>query len=475
MKNIKNQKNRLLATGLIMALVLVTIPSLSFADNDKNENKIEVKQSTKVKLNKNKDEDSDEHGFFKRLSGWFGERSHSSTLASTGLNISGITAPTVLKVGQEGTWKVNASDPNNGSLSYSVDWGDEDSQLFSRMSQEAFVQTSTFTHTYQNKGAYTVKFTVSNSTGEKANSTVTVYVTSESASLPVISNLSIESVKVHNAKVVWNTDVRSSSMLWISTTSPVNTNIKANKGNHGKVLNHKMNLNRLEPSTTYYVVVGSANKNGRTISSEISFTTPASTDNSPVITSLSGSKTVVVGQTETVKVNAYDPNNDSLTYSVDWGDDLFVKALSVKQPIFIQSSTFEHVYNKAGIYTANFTVENSKGQKTSSSMEITVTENPTDTVAPIISNIATKVSASGSTITWMTNEPATSEVFYSLNTPVDVNLGSTSSVGDKTLKTEHSLEITGLNSSTLYYFVIKSEDGSSNSSLSNENIFVTNL
>ncbi|MDE1975418.1 MAG: hypothetical protein KGI49_02835, partial [Patescibacteria group bacterium] len=38
--------------------------------------------------------------------------------------ISGISSPTVLQVGQTGTWSVNASDPQNGTLSYSVDWGD---------------------------------------------------------------------------------------------------------------------------------------------------------------------------------------------------------------------------------------------------------------------------------------------------------------------------------------------------------------
>ncbi len=39
--------------------------------------------------------------------------------------ISGVSGPTTLRVGETGTWTVQASDPENGTLSYSVIWGDE--------------------------------------------------------------------------------------------------------------------------------------------------------------------------------------------------------------------------------------------------------------------------------------------------------------------------------------------------------------
>ncbi|MBI5414989.1 S-layer homology domain-containing protein, partial [Candidatus Peregrinibacteria bacterium] len=65
--------------------------------------------------------------------------------------ISGISAPTVLQVGQEGTLKVTASDPENGPLTYTVVWGDEPIQI-----QPYLVnQTATFSHTYSRAGTYT--------------------------------------------------------------------------------------------------------------------------------------------------------------------------------------------------------------------------------------------------------------------------------------------------------------------------------
>ncbi|MEI6057451.1 MAG: peptidoglycan-binding protein [bacterium] len=94
--------------------------------------------------------------------------------------ISGGTFPTTLSVGQNGTWSVNASDPQNGSLSYSVDWGDTSScpvgytcaSAPTRMS----IQTSTFTHSYSAAGTYTVTFTVRNSAGLSAQTSATVTV-----------------------------------------------------------------------------------------------------------------------------------------------------------------------------------------------------------------------------------------------------------------------------------------------------------
>ena len=89
--------------------------------------------------------------------------------------ISGISGPTTLKVGETGTWTIKASDPNNGTLSYSVIWGDE---WFGVAGEAATMppyvpkvnQTSTFTHTYSRAGVYNPTFYVSNSVGQSKTS-----------------------------------------------------------------------------------------------------------------------------------------------------------------------------------------------------------------------------------------------------------------------------------------------------------------
>ncbi len=112
--------------------------------------------------------------------------------------ISGGTFPTTLTVGQQGTWTVNASDPQNGSLSYSVNWGDVTTCpigftcVTPAVAKNVSQQTSTFTHSYSTAGTYTVTFTVSNTAGLSAVTTATVQVGGPTVTLPVtVSNTSV--------------------------------------------------------------------------------------------------------------------------------------------------------------------------------------------------------------------------------------------------------------------------------------------
>jgi len=93
--------------------------------------------------------------------------------------VSGVEAPTTLNVNQVGTWKVSASDPENGILSYSVVWGDEPQIAYSNSSLSTgttFTQGATFTHSYNQAGTYTSIFTVKDDSGQSAQTSVTVKV-----------------------------------------------------------------------------------------------------------------------------------------------------------------------------------------------------------------------------------------------------------------------------------------------------------
>ncbi len=94
--------------------------------------------------------------------------------------ITGISAPTTLKVGETGTWVVKAYDPDGTSLNYSVVWGDEAGVASSGGAKTStaapFVQNSTFTHAYSSPGVYTPTFTVSDASGLSAKTSATVNV-----------------------------------------------------------------------------------------------------------------------------------------------------------------------------------------------------------------------------------------------------------------------------------------------------------
>ena len=89
-------------------------------------------------------------------------------------------------------------------------------------------------------------------------------------------------------------------------------------------------------------------------------------------------------------------------------------------------------------------------------------------------DIEKKINDSEVQISWETNEEASSSIFYGTEEPIDVDSTNTAKVEDKTLKTNHSLSISGLASDTLYHFIIKSVDASNNVALSSESTFVTN-
>ncbi len=91
-----------------------------------------------------------------------------------------------------------------------------------------------------------------------------------------------------------------------------------------------------------------------------------------------------------------------------------------------------------------------------------------DTTPPVISNVqSSNVTTSQATITWTTNEPATSQVEYGL----DTNYGN--SISDPALVTSHTLTPTGLEAGTLYHYRVISADASGNQSISQDNDFTT--
>ena len=93
-----------------------------------------------------------------------------------------------------------------------------------------------------------------------------------------------------------------------------------------------------------------------------------------------------------------------------------------------------------------------------------------DTTPPSISSVnATAVTTSSATITWTTNEGATSQVQYGTTT----SYGSSTSVNSN-YNTSHSRSLSGLSDATTYHYRVISIDAAGNSSTSSDNTFTTN-
>ncbi len=188
---------------------------------------------------------------------------------------------------------------------------------------------------------------------------------------PVISNVVI-SASMDEASVRWTTNERTDSIVYYSTTTPVDRNDDdtAQVRSTTLSLNHQVTLEDLDASTTYYVVIRSRDAAGNiTYSDQTSFRTTATT---------------------------------------------------------------------------------------------------ADITAPVISQIIATVGTSTVQVSWKTNEPATSKVYYSTSTPVDTTSSSTLSVSNSSLTTDHTLSIGSLATSTRYYLMIESADEADNKQLSSQ-------
>ena len=90
-----------------------------------------------------------------------------------------------------------------------------------------------------------------------------------------------------------------------------------------------------------------------------------------------------------------------------------------------------------------------------------------DVTPPVISLVASSTTAGESTITWTTNEAATSTVNYGDS----ISYGTASSSANSV--TLHSITLTGLTAATLYHFQVASTDAAGNNATSSDFTFTT--
>lgn len=115
-------------------------------------------------------------------------------------------------------------------------------------------------------------------------------------------------------------------------------------------------------------------------------------------------------------------------------------------------------------YAAIYSRDQAGNLATSSEVTFTTktAQTPVDTNPPVVSSI---VSVSGTTtinVNWITNEFATSRVYYTASSTVDVNASTTSFVEKTSLDKNHVMTVSGLTASTTYALVVESIDATGN-------------
>lgn len=207
------------------------------------------------------------------------------------------------------------------------------------------------------------------------NHSTTTSTTTVDTVAPIISAVSA-SPRTYNAIISWSTNERADSKVFYSTNSPVNTNSSStlSVSLNRLIKDHRVELNSLSASTTYYFIVQSRDASGNT------------------------------------------------------------------------STSLE----------ASFKTKDSE-----------------DIVSPVITNAVAIVSSTSIQVSWNTNENSTAKAYYSTSTPVNVTTSTTPYVENTILTKVHTLDVSGLATSTKYYMVLESKDASGNVTRTNEFSFTT--
>jgi hypothetical protein len=161
------------------------------------------------------------------------------------------------------------------------------------------------------------------------------------------------------------------------------------------------------------------------------------------------------------------PLTDIAGYKVYYGTASGNYSLSID----VGNVTTYQVNNLTSGFTYYFvtTVYNTSGNESGYSNEINHTIQTSDTTPPVVSGIqSANVTSSSVTVSWTTNEASDTQIEYGTS----ISYGNTT-VLNSSMVTSHSQNISGLSSSTLYHYRVRSRDASANLAVSGDYPFTT--
>ena len=289
---------------------------------------------------------------------------------------------------------------------------------------------------------------------------------------PIISAISVTNIGTTSTTVNWTTNEASRSKIFVSTTSPVAVSGTPAWTDTGTTTSHGVQLVGLIPGTTYYYVIQATDAANNTSSSaQGSFITiPLGDVAAPVISSIAVGSITPTGASiswttnELARSKVYLSTSSPVsTSSAAWTDGNLLASHSAPLTGLAANTTYYFVLQA-----------NDASSNASYSAQGTFTTGiAPDVTAPVITLFSTVPTGSTTaSVSWSTNEAASSRVYYSTTSPV--NLGAAPSVFNATLLTVHGMNLSGLSASTTYYVVAESRDAANNVSTTSQSSFTTN-
>ncbi len=284
---------------------------------------------------------------------------------------------------------------------------------------------------------------------------------------PIISDVLTSEIRNTEATVTWTTDQDADSYVIFSTSSSFIAS--STVGSLLTVSSHEVTLPSLTPNTTYYYYVQSDSVTDKnTIDGQheyYSFQTTADLT-APVIT-FDPDQDVTISDTSLVFTFS---TNEPATSSIQYGTSVSYGSLVTNNNL----NTDHHITLTSLLpgtrYYLSIQVSDEDNNQSSATEFTATTTNSADYTPPVISSVTSSVVTDDeSLIVWSTDEGATGQVHYGVASSVYTESSSLVS----TYNREHAITLSGLNTSTVYYYIVVSVDVSGNSNTSSEHTFTT--
>ncbi|HSR88811.1 MAG TPA: fibronectin type III domain-containing protein [Candidatus Udaeobacter sp.] len=280
---------------------------------------------------------------------------------------------------------------------------------------------------------------------------------------PTITGVSAVEVNNTFARVVWSTSENSNSSVIYSTSTSLTNSVTTSSVQMGTA--HDMTLTGLTAGTRYYFYVQSVNGSGVTSTDKnlvggiLQYFNLATTLDStgPTISSIATT-------TSDNSANITWNTNESADSQIIYGLTTSYGSTTTLDSTF----TTQHLMTLSGLssstaYHFKILSRDKNNNLTASADQLIITSATPDTTAPIITSVATSsVSLTGATVTWTTDELASSIVEYGITTSSYSSLAGSNSDS----VTSHSVSLASLSGNTAYYFRVRSADSAGNSAMS---------
>ncbi len=280
---------------------------------------------------------------------------------------------------------------------------------------------------------------------------------------PSLSAIASNNITTTSGAIGWTTDEASDTQVEYGTTNAYGTLTSLNAS---MVSSHAQILSGLNPATTYHYRVLSRDAAGNlAVSGDNTFTTLNTGDTSPpVLSGITASNISELGATITWTTD------EGASARVEYGTSTsYGASTSTDNNLVTSHSRTLSGLSDATTYHYRVISQDAAGNTASSGDNTFTTTNLADTVGPVISGTnVVNIAASTATVSWNTNEAATSQVAYGSTSAY----GSLSSVNTVHV-TSHSRALSGLSASTTYHYAVISSDAAGNTTTGADRTFTT--